>query len=184
MRPYKQSALLLIDMQRCMSQASRTPRNNPQAEDNMARLLAAWRANNQTVIHIRHLSLDPESGFSPGQSGAEFQARFYPLPHEHVIDKHVTDGFSGTGLQAYLRMHSIQELVVAGVSTNYSVEATVRSAGCLGYTTTVVSDACFTFDRLNLNKKMCSAEKIHLMSLSNLDGEYATVLNTDRVLED
>jgi nicotinamidase-related amidase len=183
MQSYKQSALVLIDMQRCMSQASSWPRNNPEAEDNMARLLTAWRANHQTVIHVRHLSPDPASGFRPGQSGADFQARFYPLLHEHVADKHVTDAFSGSGLEAYLRSKSIRELVVAGVSTNYSVEATVRSAGCLGFITTVVSDACFTFARLDLNKKMCSAEKIHLMSLSNLDGEYAQVLSTDEVLK-
>ena len=122
------------------------------------------------------------AGFRPGQSGAEFQARFYPLPHEHVADKHVTDAFSGSGLQEYLRLHTIGELVVTGVSTNYSVEATVRSAGCLGFVTTVVSDACFTFARANLEGRICTADEIHLMSLSNLDGEYATVRTTDAVL--
>ena len=38
------AALIIIDMQRGMLPENTGPRNNPQAEDNIARLLAAWRA--------------------------------------------------------------------------------------------------------------------------------------------
>ena len=180
---HQQSALVLIDMQRCMGVSTRPPRNNPQAEDNIARLLAAWRTTERPVIHVRHLSIEPESGFWPGQPGAAFQERFCPKPREHVVDKHVTDAFAGSGLERYLHLRTIRKLVVVGVSTNYSVEATVRSASCLGFVTTVVSDACFTFAKADLEKRIRTADEIHLMSLSNLDGEYATILTTDAVLE-
>lgn len=182
MSMHEHSALVLIDMQCCMSDPARPSRNNLQAEDNIERLLVAWRTADRPVIHVRHLSINPKSGFWPGQQGAAFQQRFAPRQREHVSDKHVTDAFAGSGLERHLRVRSIAELLVVGVSTNYSVEATVRSAGCLGFITTVVSDACFTFARANLEGRMCTADEIHLMSLSNLDGEYAAVRTTDAVL--
>lgn len=175
-------ALVLIDLQRTMADPARPPRNNPQAEANAARLLSAWRTSGGPVIHVRHLSLEPISGFYPGRPGAEFQDDFMPRAREHVVDKHVTDAFAGSGLERYLRLRSIDTLVLAGVATNYSVEATVRSAGCLGFEATVVADACFTFARADLSGEIRTADEIHLASLSNLDGEYAAIRTTDQVL--
>jgi nicotinamidase-related amidase len=177
-----QQALLIIDMQRGMAEPRSGRRNNPRAEDNIATLLAAWRAAGRPVVHVRHLSRSPESVFWPGQAGAEFQARFTPLPTEHVVDKNVTDAFVCSGLERWLHVRGIRELVVVGVSTNYSVEATARSAGNLGFVTFVVSDATFTFDMQDVTGTLRLAEDVHLMSLSNLQGEYATVLNTADVL--
>lgn len=175
-------ALILIDLQRTMADPTRPPRNNPQAEGNAARLLSAWRTSNRPVIHVRHLSLEPISGFYPGRAGAEFQQAFIPGVREHVVDKHVTDAFAGSGLERYLHLRSISKIVFAGVATNYSVEATVRSAGCLGFTATVVSDACFTFAKADLAGIARTAEEIHIASLSNLNDEYADVRTADEVL--
>ena len=72
--------------------------------------------------------------------------------------------------------------MIAGVITNNSVEATVRMAGNLGFSTWLVEDACFTFGRVDWNGTWRSAEEVHAMSLANLDGEYCTVLITDAVL--
>lgn len=175
-------ALLLVDMQKGMAQTTLPPRNNPQAEGQIARLLHAWRAAKHPVVHIRHLSRSPGSPFWPGQVGAEFQDALAPLAHEHVVDKHVTDAFTQSGLAHWLHQRSIGRLVIVGVSTNYSVEATARSAGCLGFAVSVVGDATFTFARANLNGEMVSAQAIHDMALANLQGEYAQVLSTAEVL--
>ena len=175
-------ALVLIDLQRCMADPKRPPRNNPGAEAMVVRLLAAWRAKEAPVIHARHLSLESGSGFFAGQPGAEFQDAFVPASGEHVADKHVTDAFANSGLERYLHLRSIRRLVFAGVSTNYSVEASVRSAACLGFAVTIASDACFTFDRRDLTGAMRPADEIHLASLSNLSGEYASVRTTDEIL--
>jgi nicotinamidase-related amidase len=144
-------ALVLIDLQRTMGDPARPPRNNPHAEANAAMLLSTWRRDGRPIIHVRHLSLDPTSGFYPGQPGAKFQEAFKPMGKEHVVDKHVTDAFAGSGLERFARLRSIEKLVFVGVATNYSVEATVQSAACLGFTATVVSDACFTFARTDLS---------------------------------
>jgi len=175
-------ALLIIDMQRGMADARAGRRNNSQAEDNIALLLDAWRLAGRPVVHVRHLSRSPTSAFWPGQIGAEFQPRFEPLATEHVMEKNVTDAFVGSGLERWLHVRGIRELVIVGVSTNYSVEATARSAGNLGFTTSVVSDATFTFDMQDISGALRPAEDVHVMSLSNLRGEYATVLNTAELL--
>lgn len=73
-------------------------------------------------------------------------------------------------------------LVVTGVLTNNSVEATVRMAGNLGFDVRLVSDATATVDKRDLSGKVWPAEDIHAISLANMAGEYATVFSTDKAL--
>jgi nicotinamidase-related amidase len=176
------TALLIIDMQKGMLSPALPPRNNPEAEDNIARLLAAWREREEPVVLVRHISRSPTSVFAPGQPGAEFQERFTPLAHEHVVEKNVPDAFINTGLERWLHARGIRHVVIAGVSTNNSVEATARTAGNLGFSTVVVADACFTFDKTDFGGTLRSAEEVHLMALANLHGEYAEVRTTDEVI--
>jgi nicotinamidase-related amidase len=175
-------ALIIIDMQQGMASPAAGPRNNPQAEANIAALLAAWRQAGSTIVHLRHISRTPGSPFWPGQPGADFQPALAPLDHEHVVEKNVPDAFIQSGLERWLRMRDIKALVIAGVSTNNSVEATTRSAGNLGFATMVVADACFAFDKTDYAGTRRSAAEVHAMSLANLDGEYATIIETAAAL--
>lgn len=176
------AALILIDMQQCMTAPRLGPRNMPEAEDNMAQLLGVWRATGRTVVHVRHMSRSPESVFWPGQAGAQIQQGFAPLASEYVMEKNVTDAFCNSGLEQWLHRRGIRQLVMVGVATNYSVEASARSAACLGFKLVVVNDACFTFDRLDCKGVWQSAQQIHCMSLSNLQGEYAEIMSTAELL--
>jgi len=176
-------ALIVIDMQQGMQFATLPPRNNPDAEDRLAHLLSAWRAAGQPVVLVHHISRSPASVFAPGQRGVEFQERFLPLAHEHVVEKNVPDAFVNTGLERWLHARGAQRVVIAGVSTNNSVEASSRTAGNLGFDTVVVGDACFTFDKNDFGGTLRSAEEVHLMALANLDGEYARVLDSGTVLQ-
>lgn len=178
----RKTALLIIDMQRGMESASLPPRNNPGAEANMAALRDAWRAAGQPVVNVRHISRFPGSVFFPDQQGAGFQQRFEPLATEHVVEKNVTDAFISTGLERWLHVRDIRDVVIVGVSTNNSVESTARTAGNLGFGTTVVSDATFAFEQRDFGGTLRSADDVHLLSLSNLHGEYATVRSTGEVL--
>lgn len=177
-------ALIIIDMQEGMRSPALPPRNNPAAEENIARLLQAWRGAGQPVVAVRHISRSPDSVFAPGQAGAAFQAALQPLAHEHVVEKNVPDAFVNTGLERWLHMRGIRRLVLAGVSTNNSVETSARSAGNLGFLATVVADACFAFEQRDYGGNLRSAEEVHLMALGNLDGEYARVAATDAVLDE
>ena len=95
--------------------------------------------------------------------------------------KHTTDAFIGTGLEAHLRTAG-GPVVVCGVITNNSVEATVRHAGCLGFETLLVEDACFTFARTDRRGHLWAAEDVHALSLANLSGEYARIVTTPEAL--
>jgi nicotinamidase-related amidase len=176
------AALVVIDVQRAIDHPSWGERNNSQAEGNIAALLAAWRASGRPIYHVRHDSTEVESHYRPGQAGHEFKLEAMPLAGETVIGKRTNSAFIGTDLEGRLRRGGQTVLVVAGVITNNSVEATVRMAGNLGFEALVVEDACFTFGREDWNGVWRTADNVHAMSLANLAGEYARVVRTAEVL--
>jgi nicotinamidase-related amidase len=185
-RPPPGSVLLLIDLQNAIDHpdwSAGGARNNPDAEAVIGRLLAGWRGRSWPVWHIRHDSTEPASHYRPGQPGNDFKPELGPVDGEPVIAKRVNSAFIGTGLEARLRDGGHQALVVAGVITNNSVEATVRMAGNLGFATYLVADGCFTFGRADWNGVSRTAEEIHAMSLANLHGEYCTVVTANGLLE-
>lgn len=171
-----EAALLIIDMQRGIHHPRLGRRNNPQAEAHLKAVLDHWRVQQRPVVHVRHLSRQPESVFWPGQSGCEFQDDFVPLDQEAVFDKNVPDAFTATGLERWLHARGIRHLVIAGVITNNSVESTARSAGNLGFKVQVIGDACYTFDQVDLNGRLWPAEEVHALSLSNLAMDYAEIV--------
>jgi nicotinamidase-related amidase len=180
-----QAVLMIIDVQKAIDatyHAAEGPRNNPDAEGRIAQLLAVWRRDNRPVIHIRHDSTFATSAYRPGQSGNEFKDEVAPLAGETVIAKQTNSAFIGTDLERRLRAAGHEALVIAGVATNNSVEATVRMAGNLGFETYLVADACFTFARRDFQGRLRTADEVHAMSLANLDGEYCKVLDTAAVL--
>jgi nicotinamidase-related amidase len=179
------TALLIVDLQRAIddpSWAAEGPRNNPDAEANIARLLAAWRHASRPLFHIRHDSTSPTSTYRPGQPGNEFKPEARPLDGETVIVKRTNSAFIGTDLEAKLRAAGITGLVIAGVITNNSVEATVRMAGNLGFDTYLVEDACFTFARRDYAGRLRSADEVHAMSLANMNGQYCTVVRSSETI--
>jgi nicotinamidase-related amidase len=176
------AALIVIDLQKAIDHPSWGERNNHDAEKNVAALLHAWRVSKRPIYHIRHDSTDPASHYRPGQAGNEFKPECKPLDGESVIAKRTNSAFIGTNLESKLRSLQQNLLVVSGVITNNSVEATVRMAGNLGFDTFLVEDACFTFARNDWAGQHRTASEVHAMSLANLDGEYCTVIRTVDVL--
>ncbi len=176
------AALIIIDVQQGMDDPSRPPRNNPAAEEQMARLLAAWRTTNRPRYHVRHDALEPDSPFAPGQPGHPIKAIVAPLPGEPVVVKRVNSAFIGTDLEAQLRAAGITTLVIVGLVANYCVESTARMAGNLGFKTYIPADATAAYDRPGPDGTIYPADLIHAMTLMNLHEEFATITTTDEVL--
>jgi len=177
------TALVLIDLQKGMADPAAGERNNPDAETRIAELLKVWRNAGRPVVHVRHVSLEPDSPFWPGQSGAEFQEAFLPRGGEHVVEKHVPDAFTHSGLERWLHVRGIGALVLVGVSTENSVESTARSAGNLGFRVQVVDDATFTFARRDIRGEWCTADEVHSHALTSLHGEYARVVMAGSLMD-
>ena len=99
-----------------------------------------------------------------------------------MIPKNTGSAFVGTPLERLLRERGQENLVIAGVITNNTVETTVRHAGALGFQVLLVEDACFTFARRDWSGVLRAAEEVHAMTLANLDGEYCRVTRTSELL--
>jgi nicotinamidase-related amidase len=176
------SVLLIIDVQKGFDLPSWGVRNNPTAESNISRLLESWRKASKPIIHVRHMSVEPNSPLKPGQPGNEFKGEVSPIDGEHVEEKNVNSAFIGTGLEKYLRKNGFDTLVITGLTTDHCVSTTTRMAGNLGFRTYVVADATATFDRTGYDGNHYSAETIHASALASLHQEFATVVNTAEIL--
>jgi nicotinamidase-related amidase len=176
------AALLIIDLQKAIDAPYWGPRNNPDCERNVAALLGRWRATRRPIYHIKHDSAEPHSAYRPGQPGNDFKDEVKPHAGEPVITKRVHSEFIDTGLGTLLKGAGHGPLVVTGVLTHNSVEATVRMGGNLGFEIYVVSDGCFAVGKKTLDGRLFPAEDVHALSLANMNGEYATVVGTAWVL--
>ena len=179
----KSAALVVIDVQQGLAHPGGDKRNNPRAESNIARLLAAWRETGRPIRHVVHDSVEPDSSLRPGLPGNAIQAAAAPEPSEPVYRKNVNSAFIGTSLEKDLRREGIDTLVIVGLTTNHCVSTTVRMAGNLGFTTFVVSDATAAFTRAALDGSTRTAEAVHSGALSDLHDEFATVVDTAEVLQ-
>lgn len=176
------AALVVIDVQQAFLDPRWGERNNPQAESNIARLLAAWRSSGRPIRHVVHDSVEPNSLLRPDSPGNAIQPIAAPKAGEPVYRKHVNSGFIGTKLESDLHRDEIDTLVIVGLTTNHCVSTTARMAGNLGFHTFVVSDATASFARPTLDGTLRPAEAVHSAALSDLHGEFATVVDTAEVL--
>lgn len=154
----ERAALILVDIQEGVDQPKLGRRSNPGAEEQAARLLAAWRGSGRPVIHVRHMSVEPESPLRPGLPGNAFKEIVRPEPGEPVVEKSVNSAFIGTDLEERLRSNGIGTLVVVGLTTEHCVSSTVRVADDLGFETYVVSDATACFGRTGPEGESLTAE--------------------------
>jgi nicotinamidase-related amidase len=177
-------ALIVVDVQRAFDEweAAGKRRNNPDAVARIVDLLKAFRASGAPIFHIRHEGTKPNSSFLPSRTGYAVKNEAREAPGEAVIVKRVNSAFIGTDLEQRLRAGGIATLVICGATTNHCVETTTRMAGNLGFDARLVRDATWTFDRIGPDGDAHSAEDIHAMTLSNLNGEFAQIVATDDVI--
>ncbi len=175
------AALLIIDVQVGIDD-SRGERNNPAAERNIATLLAAWRRHQWPIVHVQHDSIEPESKLRPGLPGNAIKPEAQPQPGETLVRKQTNSAFVGTGLEQDLRQRGIERLVVAGLTTDHCVSASVRSAADLGFDVTLVTDACAAFGREGFDGRYYSGDEIHRNNLVSLDQEFCRLRDIESLL--
>jgi nicotinamidase-related amidase len=178
------AALIIIDVQKGLDERDYWgERNNPEAEQNMARLLDAWRRRAWPIYHIQHQSKNPKSPLRPNYPGNEIKDIVKPLPGEPVLHKRENSAFIGTDLEERLRAAGQNSVVLAGLTTDHCVSTTARMAANLGFDTIVVSDATATFDRRSpVTSRHFSGEEIHEAELTILSEEFATIAETEALL--
>jgi nicotinamidase-related amidase len=182
----KNPALILIDVQKAFKNEAYWGgnRNNKNAEVICGQILNKWRELGLPIFHIRHSSADPKSKLNSSKKGFEFDENVIPRDNEPVITKEVNSAFIGTDLKEQLDKANIDTVVIVGITTNHCVSTTTRMAGNFGYETYLISDATATFDRVGIKDEKYDAETIHLTTLANLNGEFATVWGSGKLMDE
>ncbi|MFI9202558.1 cysteine hydrolase family protein [Streptomyces sp. NPDC053048] len=185
------AALVVIDVQKGFDEAGYWgPRDNPEAEDNIAALIDAWQATGRPVVFVRHDSDKPGSPLRLGQSGNDLKdfvqdRRGKGDGGELFVTKSVNSAFYGTpDLRAWFEAQGVRQFVVAGIQTNMCVETTARMGGNLGYEVLFALDATHTFDLAGPAGLRLTAPELARATAVNIQGGgFAEVVTTAELVE-
>lgn len=180
------AALVVVDVQQGFEEeAYWGPRNNPDADRNIAELIDAWQASGRPVVFVRHDSPKPDSPLREGYSGNAFkeyveERRGKGNGAELFLTKSVNSAFYGTpDLDAWLREAGVRQIVVAGIQTNMCAETTARMGGNLGYEVFFAFDATYTFDAVGPWGWTLGADELARATAVTLhDGGFASVVRS------
>lgn len=170
------SLLIIINAQIGLLDATQLGRNNSEAEKNISKLLNYWRTQKRSVIHVKHVSSNPSSIFYRGTSGCEILPDLQAREGETIIEKTKSSAFTETELESQLKKMEPENIVLVGFTANECIDATARDASALGFEAYVVGDATAMFDVRSPDGKLLKAERIHRLTLANINAFYARVI--------
>jgi len=172
-----QQGLILVDIQNDYFTGGNMELSGmDRASNNAAILLQEFRNRDLPVFHIRHISKRTGATFFlPKTKGAEIHKTVTPLQDEPVIEKHYPNSFRETSLLDQLKSTGIEETIICGAMSHMCIDATTRAAFDLGFSCTVIEDACATRD-LEHHGKTVSAIEVHTAFMAALATPYARVI--------
>lgn len=173
------AVLLVIDMQKAMDHPKYGRRNNPSAENNIAKLLRAWRAKKWSIIYVQDCSPDPTSPFYPGQPLHEFKDEIKPYSGEQIVKKDGGNGFQNTELHQHIIETGLSEILITGCHTQYCVTETATAAITLGFKTVLVSDALVSIEMQDGSSSLLSPDAVHEKALQKLKERGAIIRETN-----
>jgi nicotinamidase-related amidase len=119
--------------------------------------------------------------FIPETQRIDFHASISPLPEETVIEKHFPNSFFQTELFSKLKEKYVTNLTICGAMSHMYIDTTIRAAKELGFTCTLIDDACAAHD-LKFKNELMSAHIVHATFMAALDGIFADVVTAEEYL--
>jgi nicotinamidase-related amidase len=177
----KKTALVVIDLQNGVIGRPIVPHTSPEILERSSRLVKAIREKGGTVVYVRvdfndflKLPVDQPPAIPDGPLPAEL-SEVVPeagmLPSDILVTKRHHGAFARTELENLLKAHSVETVVICGVSTSIGVEATVRQGTGLGFAFVVAEDACGAM-----------AVEEHEYAVKTIFPRLAKVRSTDQVI--
>lgn len=174
------AALIVIDAQEEYRTGRLQLAGLDDALGNIAAVLAHWRDQGGTVIHVRHHGTGL---FDPSGAFAAFIEDVAPVGNEQVVTKSVPNAFGGTNLEDLLTAAACKHVVLAGFMTHVCISTTARAARQKGFAVTILADATATRDLPDaLGGDTIPAATLHRAELTILADCFAKVVATKDVI--
>jgi nicotinamidase-related amidase len=166
-------ALLIIDMQEGLFNGPEKPYNREHILANINQLIIRAREAGAPIFAARHTG--PQgSPIEPGSPLTQLLPNMViDAMRDTVFDKTRPNCFTGTGLASWLEDAAISELVIAGMKTEYCIDATCRAAADLGFQAVLVEDAHTCMDT-----PVLAAKNIIEHHNNTLNGAFVRLLKT------
>ena len=188
------TALINVDMQRCFVEGS--PLASPDGValvERINRLARACRQSGATVVHTRGWMKPDRSNvgvmgeivlpfivdlYTEGNAMAELHDALDVEPDDVILNKTRYGAFHGTDLEAILRDHGIDTVIITGIATNICCETTAREAAQHDFRVFFLSDGTATKEMNGV-----TADELQRATLASLGMVFAQVATLDEVTE-
>ena len=105
--------------------------------------------------------------------------RSQPVGSEVIFDKNVNSAFRGTGLLEYLRQKEENTVIIAGLQTEYCIDATIKAGFEHGFKMIVPANTNSTFD----NQYMSADQTYKYYNEFMWNKRYAECISFERTIE-
>ena len=180
----KETALVLIDLQRGIVSRDTKPHAAADVVARAAKLARRFREIGATVVlvHVGY-SADDRDRLQPMTDAPPFSVASLPsdwselvpeldqAPSDIVVLKRQWGAFYGTQLDLQLRRRNVRNIVIGGISTNFGVESTARDGWERNYQMVFAEDAMSAL----------SADAHHF-AISTIFPRLGVVRSTDEIL--
>ena len=113
---------------------------------NIKQLIATSRENNVEVVYVQHDD-GPGTDLDKATDSYEIYEDFAPVNGEMLFEKNVNSAFHPmTGLTEYLQTKGEKDIIAIGVSTDYCMDATIKSGFEKGFNIYVPEYTNSTYD--------------------------------------
>lgn len=180
-------ALVVVDAQNEFSADGQRPvPNHPMALAAIRRQVEQARREGSPIAWVQHHNRPHESpAFVPGSWGTEWSPGLGPQPGaaaERLFVKDVFGAFSTTGLEAWLRVAGVSEVLIVGFYTHMCVSTSVREALVRGFEVSVDPEATGAHDLEHDLLGKQTADEVRRAALLHLSDMGAVIVRAERAV--
>jgi nicotinamidase-related amidase len=175
-------SLLVIDVQNEYFTGLIPVTHPPGSLKNVLQAMDFARSHEIPIVVIQHSAPADSPVFAKGSNGWDLHPEIACRHHDHFVEKKLPGSFTGTDLEAWLREHEIDTVVVTGYMTQMCCDTTARQAFHRGFAVEFLSDATGTLAIANAAGSV-TAEELHRAILVTQAMRFAKVMTAAQWME-